>query len=53
VRNVFAEVSAKFGSLNVLVNCAGVAIGGKLYDVEKKQIISTEIAEKLMNVCAK
>ncbi|CAI4231964.1 unnamed protein product [Auanema sp. JU1783] len=50
VAKAFADVKSKFGRCDAVVNCAGVAMAFKLYNVNKKKMSDFEMIKKTINV---
>lgn len=50
VKKALSATSEKFGTLNVLVNCAGVAFANRLYSSGKRQMMDLEKIQKTINV---
>jgi 3-hydroxyacyl-CoA dehydrogenase/3-hydroxy-2-methylbutyryl-CoA dehydrogenase len=50
VNNAIELAKSKFGGLNVLVNCAGIAVAYRTYNINKKTMHKLDDFQRVLNV---
>lgn len=53
IENVLSEIATKYGKLNVLVNCAGLANAYVTYNFNVRRARTLEDFQKILMVCAR